>query len=157
MSDTKLALDELRKGLRIFRAFEHAEGVITVVQAAEQRVAEANAQIATLTTTVDQLQAAALQAKAAGEQHLADARATAEKALAECQTECQEKRAEATTLANDIVAEANAVMAKAHAELDALHAEFNETTGRHEALAADVKDLEARAEKARAYIAKLKE
>lgn len=157
MSDAKLALDELRKGLRIYRAFEHAEAVISQVQGAEQRVTEAQLALAGLQPQVD-----------AAKQLVADSTAAAQAAV----DAARASTAQAKTVADGIVSNAQAQAAKVKADADAYYettkrgvedmvnkaqASVDERIARRDALEAETKDLEARVEKAKAYIAKIKE
>jgi hypothetical protein len=157
MSDTKLALDELRKGLRIFRAFEHAESVLSQVQSAEQRIAEAQLALAGLQPQVDaakQLVAdsafAAQAAVDAARASTAQAKVVADSIVANAQAQAASMKAEADTYFETTRAGVLDMVNKAQASVD-------DRVAQRDALDVEVNDLEARAEKARAYIAKLKE
>jgi len=157
MSEAKLALDELRKGLRIFRAFEHAEVVITQVQSAEQQVAEAQLALAALRSQIDAGKAlvndsvAAAQATVdAARAQAADIQETADKALADASAEAARVRIEADAYYEKTKAGCDGMINAAQAKVDTLVAERDE-------LEAAANAAEKRAETARAYIAKLKE
>jgi hypothetical protein len=157
MSDAKTALDELRKGLRIFRAFEHAEAVIGQVQSADQRVAEAQLALAALQPQVDgakqlvadsaQAAQAAVDAARAG---TAQAKVVADGIVSNAQAHADNVKAQTDAYYETTKKGVEEMVNKAQASVDTL-------VEQRDAVEAEVKDLEARAEKARAYIAKLKE
>jgi hypothetical protein len=157
MSDAKLALDELRKGLRIFRAFEHAEGVIAQVQSADQRVAEAQLALAALQPQVD-----------SAKQLVADSTRAAQAAVDAARAATAEAKVVADGIVSAAQAKADAVKAKADTYFETTkkgveemvnkaQASFDERIARRDALEDETNDLEARVEKANAYIAKIKE
>ncbi len=148
-------IDELRKGLKVYRAFEHAEEVIGTLQAAAQQLQEMRNALADLTPQVDatraalaavtdQVEAAKLQAT----EILSTAKVQAEKLVSDAHDETREVLSDRSNYLKAMEDASAAAVADAKTQVDALGVQQVE-------LAKEVAELEKKAEKARAYLTKL--
>ncbi len=155
MSDFLKAADDARRLLRGFKAFEEVAAALEMAGIAQQTKAEAESKLAFLLTKIETAKVEAEEqagknaaAIAAAEQRAADIVAAAgAKAL----TIVADAQAEAAETAAIVSREKLAAEERLAADVAAAAA----AQIQRDELAAEVKDLEARAEKARAYLAKL--
>jgi hypothetical protein len=144
------ALDELRKGLRIFRAFEKAEGVIALLQSAEQRTAEAQLQLSHLRPQVDAAKGEFDAMVLSTEKIVADARAAA----AEITRVAMERADAIVTAANKKVIHAERVhadtLSKAQEDLAVIQNEAELAKIARDAAVVELDDLEKKIAKVRA-------
>ena len=155
MSELIKAADDARRLLRGFKAFEEVATALELAGVAEQRTAEADAKLAGLQAQINQAQADLERITADGAAAKAAAEDRAREIVQGAIATGEQVRAEAQASAQAVKAEADAYLAAKSAEVDALVATQRQAEEARDALAAEVKDLEARAEKARAYLAKL--
>lgn len=155
MSDYLKAADEARKILRGFKAFEEVATALELAGTSVQAKAEAEAALVGLRSD---LAAAGLELGAVYAE-AERARVAATKATADAKTAADGIVAGARSKADSIVSAAEALVESkaeagqlAQADADTLLAL---TGAKVDALLAEVKDLEARAENARAYLTKL--
>lgn len=155
MSDYLKAADEARKILRGFKAFEEVATALELAGTSVQAKAEAEAalvvlrsDIATAVRDVADAKAEAERARVAANKATADAKTAADGIVAGARS-----KADAIVSAAEALAESKAETGQlAQADADTLLAL---TGAKADALLAEVKDLEARAENARAYLTKL--
>lgn len=152
---TSEVLIELRKGLRVFKAFEHAEELAVAVEGLEQNQRELQAAIAKLRDE----QAAALTEHAATVTRLGAERQAAEDAAARAKKAAQDAgRAEvaaARRRANEVEAEAARDNAAAAARRDEMLQQAAAAEQRVADAAVTLGELTAKIEAAKAQIAKL--
>jgi chromosome segregation ATPase len=147
--------DELRKGLRVFRAFEKAEETINALAAADHRLAHLNVSITrqqeALTAVTVQLDEATLARESA--------KAAVKRLLAETGTEREQVMAKANEQAAQIVADAkdkaDALTKKAVQKAEAAEERANAAEARERAAAAELAEIESKLDAAKAQIAKL--
>ena len=147
--------DELRKGLRIFRAFEKAEDTINALAAADARLAH-------LTLSIDRQQEA-LTAVTAKLDEVTLARGSAETAvkrlLSETGTEREQVIAkaheQAATIVTDAKDKAKAVADTAAKKAEAAEARASEAEQRCADASKSLAEVEGKLEAAKAQIAKL--
>lgn len=149
------AADDARRLLRGFKAFEEVAAALEAVGTLEQRAAEANKVLADLAPQIEAGKAEVAAAYAKADAIVLDAKADAEKVAGVAGAKAMTLVADAETKAQDILLEAEGIKVRAEEVRAVAHAEAAEALTKRDKLAAEVKDLEARAEKARNYIAKL--
>lgn len=152
---TSEALVELRKGLRVFKAFERAEEVAVYLEGAEQNKRELEAAIARLRVELDaaktqhDAELAALAAEKAAAEQAAAAAKDAAKAAGKAEVEAATRRA--TKLVDDAAQEVQAAQQARDAALaTAATAEL-----RVKAAAEELAEVTRKLEAAKAQIAKL--
>lgn len=152
---TSEVLVELRKGLRVYKAFEHAEKLAVAVEGLEQNQRELEAAIAKLREETELAKGAHAQTMA----RLAAERQAAQDAAAQAKKAAQEAgRAEvaaARRRANEVEAEAARDNAAAAARRDEMLRQALAAEQRATAAADQLEELTARITAARAEIAKL--
>lgn len=149
------AADDARRILRGFRAFEEVAAALEKAGQAVQAQAEAEASLAAIRGQIDAAQGAVNEAYAKADAIVNDARATADQVTGAAGARALTLVVDAETKAQNIVLEAEGVKVRAEELRAVAHKEAADALGKRDLLAAEVKDLEARAEKARNYIAKL--
>ena len=149
------AADDARRLLRGFKAFEEVAAALEQVGTLEQRAAEAKQVLADLGPKIDAAKAEVIDSQAKAAQILAAAKTQAEAIAGAAGAKAQAIVADAETRAQNIVFDAEGVKVRAEELRAVAHAEAAKGLEMRDRLAAEVKDLEARAEKARAYLAKL--
>lgn len=155
MTNLLKAADDARRLLRGFKAFEEVANALDTAASLEQRVAEINAAIPGLTAQRDALtvEVAELQARAEKtKQEAKDIAASAKDAAAGILLDAKTKAEEVET---GLKASREQVNANINEMVAAWDTQLTELTAKHEAATKEVKDLETRAEKAKAYLAKL--
>lgn len=157
MSDTPLSVvqDELRKGLRVFRAFQGADQLITDLQTAEQRQAEAEATLAALQPKIASAQQHLATAEAGIEHARAEAVSVADSIKQACEAEVLRAKTEAATLLADAKEEANTLLATATRKAKDADARADKAEARIATTAAALAELEGKLEAAKAHVAKL--
>jgi chromosome segregation ATPase len=150
-----VTVDELRRGLRVFRAFENAEATITALQAAEQRTVDTQRAIETLQADLAKVTDEVSQATAARDA----AQTAAKKLLADAAEQRDEILAKAKDDATDVTAKAKAKaderLDKAEDKAKAAEAKAAEAEERCAAATAELAEIESKLEAAKAQIAKL--
>lgn len=149
------AADDARRLLRGFRAFEEVAAALAKTGEIVQARAEAETALAALQPQIAEARAAVSEAMAQADKILADAREEGERITGAAGAKALVLVADAETSAQNIVFEAEGVKVKAEELRAVAHKEAADALDKRDLLAAEVKDLEARAEKARAYLAKL--
>lgn len=155
MTNLLKAADDARRLLRGFKAFEEVANALDTAASLEQRVAEINAAIPGLTAQRDALtvEVAELQARAEKtKQEAKDIAASAKDAAAGILLDAKTKAEEVET---GLKASREQVNTNINEMVAAWNTQLTELTAKHEAATKEVKDLETRAEKAKAYLAKL--
>lgn len=150
-----VTVDELRRGLRVFRAFEQAEATITALQGAEQRVTDTQRLIETLQAKLAEVNEELFDANSA----LTQSKATCSEMLANTKSEAEAILANAKADAADIAAKAKA---KADERLDNAEdkardaeARAGEAEKRRDAATKALAEIESKLETAKTQIAKL--
>lgn len=151
------AINELQRGLRVFKAFEHAEELCTTLQGAEQQKRELQAAVEALTAERETLTADTLKLKEASKK----AKAEVERVLDEAQGGAESIIATGQQSADHLIAQGQAkadeMVAAAQAQVDAINAQIQTRNEANQALAAEAADLEQRVADAKAFLAKLQE
>lgn len=149
------AADDARRLLRGFKAFEEVAAALEQVGTLEQRRAETLKVLNDLAPLIEAGKAEVAAAYAKADAIVLDAKADAEKVTGAAGAKALTLVADAETKAQNILLEAEGIKVRAEEVRAVAHAEAAKALEMRDKLAAEVKDLEARAEKARNYIAKL--
>lgn len=149
------AADDARRFLRGFKAFEEVAAALEHVGTLEQRAAEARQVLAELQPQIEAAKAEAASAEVKAASIIGDAQIHAEQIKVAAAAKAEALVADADTKAQNIVLQAQADKTKAEDARAAATAETAEVLTKRDKLLIEVKDLEARADKARAYLAKL--
>lgn len=147
--------DELRRGLRVFRAFEQAEATITALQAAEQRVTDTQRLLETLQIRLGDVNEQLADANTA----LTQSKATRTKLLDSAKGEAEAIVAKAKADAADVAAKAKAKaderLDKAEDKAKDAEARASDAEQRCEAATKALAEIESKLEAAKAQVAKL--
>lgn len=153
MAGTSEALTELRRGLKVFKAFEGAEKAIAALEGLEQNERELTARVAALKAECESIErrrgevVAAFEADAAAaEKQARDAESKARYAGTSIVAEAEEK-------ARGIVGDAAAKVASAERAVKESRKQAQELAGEVERAKAELSDLNARIHAAKAKIA----
>lgn len=129
-------------------AFEKAGSAIQAQEEAEKAIPKLQAEAAELITAVGQAKLDVKSAKQDAKDIVAKAQEAAEGILLDANNKAQLVKSEADNFYSTTKTGCEAMVNQAMAKVD-------EAVAQRDAMAAEVKDLEARADKARAYLAKL--
>lgn len=155
MSNLKQSADDARRLLRGFKAFEEVATALDNAATLEQRESELKTSIEVLSKERDGLAGEVREAK----ERVAKARDAANTTLDKANAAAEAARNDAATAAFELITkareEASTIVSAAQAAADTLSRQATEVAAVRDKLAAEVKDLEARAEKAQAYLKKL--
>jgi hypothetical protein len=149
------AADDARRLLRGFKAFEEVAAALEAAGTIEVRVAEAQKLLADLGPQIDAAKGDLAEVQAQAVQIRTAAKEKAEIIAGTAGAKALTLMADAEAKAQEIVLEAEGIKVRAEEVRAVAHKEAADALGKRDLLAAEVKDLEARAEKARNYIAKL--
>lgn len=154
-NDFLKAADDARRLLRGFKAFEEVAAALEAAGIAEQSKTEALKDVESL-----RVQIASEKAElAAAKKDAAEARAKAKELIEQAELKAaallEHTQQKAIAAAEKVRGEADAYLAAKTAEVDAVVNQQRKAEARVDSLSVEVKDLEARVEKARAYLAKL--
>ena len=155
MSEFLKAADDARRLLRGFKAFEEVAKALELAGVADQRKAEAESKLAFLLVQIETAQAEADEKAAKHAADEAAAKQRADEIVAAAGAKALQIVADAQTTAANAELQAASVTRAAEERLALANAEVAVVQSSREDLAAEVKDLEERAEKARKYLAKL--
>lgn len=150
------AINELQRGMRVFKAFEHAEALCVMLQGAEQLRRELDDENLKLVQRRNKLRAEGDSLTAANDK----AKADTEKLIEEAQAKADSITTTAQSVADNLIAggqnTADELLAEAQGKLDAIHEQIQTRNEANQALAVETADLERRATEAREYLANLK-
>lgn len=154
-NDFLKAADDARRLLRGFKAFEEVAAALEAAGIAEQSKTEALKDVESL-----RVQIASEKAElAAAKKDAAEARAKAKELIEQAELKAaallEHTQQKAIAAAEKVRGEADAYLAAKTAEVDAVVNQQRKAEARVGSLSVEVKELEARVEKARAYLAKL--
>lgn len=154
-NDFLKAADDARRLLRGFKAFEEVAAALEAAGIAEQSKTEALKDVESL-----RVQIASEKAElAAAKKDAAEARAKAKELIEQAELKAaallEHTQQKAIAAAEKVRGEADAYLAAKTAEVDSVVNQQRKAEARVGSLSVEVKELEARVEKARAYLAKL--
>lgn len=154
-NDFLKAADDARRLLRGFKAFEEVAAALEAAGIAEQSKTEALKDVESL-----RVQIASEKAElAAAKKDAAEARAKAKELIEQAELKAaallEHTQQKAIAAAEKVRCEADAYLAAKTAEVDAVVNQQRKAEACVDRLSVEVKELEARVEKARAYLAKL--
>lgn len=155
MSNLKQSADDARRLLRGFKAFEEVATALDNAATLEQRESELKTSIEALSKKRDRLYSQTNQAEAELSVARGMAKETLDKAKADADVIVGQAIRQAADLTSQAKNEASTIVSAAQAAADTLSRQATEVAAVRDKLAAEVKDLEARAEKAQAYLKKL--
>lgn len=144
-------LSEVQKGLRLFKAFEHAEKVVSALQNAEQVEKETLARIEAAKAQLIELDVARQTAEAS----IAEAKAAAKAILSKAKGKAEQIEADSAEAVKAAKASADAYVAEAGAARDAIQAQVVELTGVREGLQAELDALNSKIDAAKKRIEKM--
>lgn len=155
MSNLKQSADDARRLLRGFKAFEEVATALDNAATLEQRESELKTSIEVLSKERDGLAGKVREAKERVAKARDAANTTLDKAKADADAIVSAAQVAADTLSLRAREEASTIVSAAQAAADTLSRQAAEVAAVRDKLAAEVKDLEARAEEAQAYLKKL--
>lgn len=149
------AADEVKKLHRMFKALGEVVDVLDAVGSLEQAEGEAKARIARINDEVSAAQEAIVEARSQAAVIVSAGEAKADELLAAAEQSARQLLEEAEAKVVAANASADSIIATAQIGVENLTAKGADIKAQHDALSAEVAELENRAEKARAYLAKL--
>jgi colicin import membrane protein len=155
MSTFLKAADDARRLLRGFRAFEEVATALELAGQAEQTKTEAESKLAFLLVQIETAKVEAEEQEAKNAAAIAAAEQRAADIVAAAGAKAVQIVADAQTAASNAELQAASVRKTAEDARAAAALETAEAIAKRDLIAAEVKELEARADKARKYLAKL--
>ena len=146
---TQDAIIEIRRGLKLFRALEHAEGVMLALGAAEQNVREAQAAYAKLKAEIAATREKSDKETAEIEQRLSIARDRVRQQEAAAEDAGKARLAAAEERSQKIDTDANRRLAEANAELERVRVDRLAEESKRDAARDELAELTARIEQVR--------
>lgn len=155
MSDFLKAADDARRLLRGFKAFEEVAAALEMAGIAQQTKAEAESKLAFLLTKIETAKVEAEEQAGKNAAAIAAAQAQADEIVRDAWNRAKKIAEDAKAEAAETAAIVSREKLAAEERLAADVAAAAAAQIQRDELAAEVKDLEARVEKARKYLAKL--